>query len=626
MNKYSAAPVTFADYDLKITKNLSDTNFTSDKVVFTFKLQQLNADNQYVDVMNGSTPAEYTVEFTKGESNHTKNIMQDLSFTFTQPGTYSYRIVEVPSQAYPGIIYDPVECFFTIEVKDDGNGQLVVNGVYAGTDTTISGNVISTTFNNQFIITGAAEVVLNISKTMNDFGTGANIPLSDFEFTVHEVATADGTADNSNIIATLKSNGEGHAVFSRVFSQSLDEAYKLKTHYYVIKEVNKGNMSYPGTVGYDTTEYRVTVEAGSTSTSTSGVVSPTMIVYVNGQQVYPTSSSISTAAEGDNILIANVGLSFANTYTPNSVHLTIPVSGIKTLKGYPDGVNLPEFTFIISKSDENGNVIDNTSLTKTVQGSGTFVFTDLVDDPLTAENEATALFSYNKTGNYYYVVEETAGTNAGIAYDSTKYLVTVSVTSDHLGGLTATMTKVQDLLAAGAPEAVIEFVNTYTVDNAEVVLKGKKTLVSDLWTLNPNTFSFNLYETTDTFDTTGLTPFQTTTNGLGNDTGAFQFALNYGEAGKHYYVIEEVVPSGIDSNNKLNGITYDVAKYQVTVDVKDQGTGELSTTVTGLDSNNLASFTNKYDVASTTAIIKGSKHIDGALLDALYQGTEFFNF
>lgn len=618
VNTYKPMPNDPVTFTLTGTKKLNDTSFTS-AVDFNFKLEKLNPETKVYEIVKDSLGNEkkYTVSYGPGDTEPSKQFTDSLTFEYDKAGTYSYRITEIPSELYPGIVYDPVQCFFTVEVTDDGTGKLVVN-VVAGSDTTITGNTILVEFNNQYIVNGFAEVILEMTKEIDNGHTGTTIPLSYFQFEVYQ-ADNNYVIDSSKTPVTVMTNASGKAAFNVVFTQGEFD----KDFYYVIKEkANSITTSYPGTIGYDTTEYRMHVKTGTKIVNSEVIPTIDVKIYTgdinNPTLVYPDSTNLISESGREVVLEIKEKVKFKNTYSPTPVGLTIPVTGFKHFDGYPDGLQVPQFTFKITKLDGTGT-LTNESLTQTVAGSDGFAFVN------------ADFFKYEKAGTYQYVVEEVIPSNAsmnklnGITYDETKYLVTVKVTGDDHGALHASIDSIENMSSLGT-QTVIEFHNTYSSEDVDVVLNGHKTLVSDLWTLNPNTFSFNLYETEDTFDTTGKTPIQTVTNGLGNDAGAFQFALNYEKAGKYYYVIEEVVPSGVDSNNKLNGITFDTTKYHVTVEVKDQGTGELSTTVTGLDSNNLASFTNKYDVQSIDSTIKGSKHIDGALLDAKYQGTEFYKF
>ena len=97
-------------------------------------------------------------------------------------------------------------------------------------------------------------------------------------------------------------------------------------------------------------------------------------------------------------------------------------------------------------------------------------------------------------------------------------------------------------------------------------MKGDKKLVE-------GQFKFELKE--------GDKVVETATNAA-DGTVTFK-AIKYNEAGKHTYTITEV-------DSKEENVTYDTAKHEVTVEVVDNGTGQLVTTVTG----NNPTFTNTY--------------------------------
>ena len=81
--------------------------------------------------------------------------------------------------------------------------------------------------------------------------------------------------------------------------------------------------------------------------------------------------------------------------------------------------------------------------------------------------------------------------------------------------------------------------------------------------------------------------------------------IEFNEAGDHTYTISEKVGSEA-------GVTYDTAKHEVKVNVKDNGEGKLVATVTG----NNPTFTNTYKAASTTVNITAKKVLEGKALEA----------
>ncbi|WP_306806725.1 Spy0128 family protein, partial [Streptococcus sp. HMSC072D05] len=81
--------------------------------------------------------------------------------------------------------------------------------------------------------------------------------------------------------------------------------------------------------------------------------------------------------------------------------------------------------------------------------------------------------------------------------------------------------------------------------------------------------------------------------------------IEYNEAGDHTYTISEKAGSEA-------GVTYDTATHEVTVNVTDNGQGQLEAAVAG----NNPTFTNTYKAAKTSATITAKKVLEGKALEA----------
>ena len=79
--------------------------------------------------------------------------------------------------------------------------------------------------------------------------------------------------------------------------------------------------------------------------------------------------------------------------------------------------------------------------------------------------------------------------------------------------------------------------------------------------------------------------------------------IEYNEAGIHLHYLRK---AGSEA-----GVTYDTTKHEVTVEVVDNGAGQLVATAT-----NNPTFTNTYKAATTTATITATKVLNGKALEA----------
>ena len=205
----------------------------------------------------------------------------------------------------------------------------------------------------------------------------------------------------------------------------------------------------------------------------------------------------------------------------------------------------------------------------------------------TAKNAAdgTVTFKeieYAAAGEYTYTITEKAGSEAGVTYDTATHEVTVIVTDDGQGQLVAAVT-------GNNPT----FTNTYKAAPAKIAIEAKKVLNGK--ELEIDEFEFELKE--------GDKVVATAKNAAG---GLIRFSeISYSTAGVYNYTITEKV------GNKL-GVTYDKTEHPVTVEVKDNGSGQLVTTVT----SETPVFVNDYKAEPAQATIKAKKVLKGKALEA----------
>ena len=205
----------------------------------------------------------------------------------------------------------------------------------------------------------------------------------------------------------------------------------------------------------------------------------------------------------------------------------------------------------------------------------------------TAKNAAdgTVTFKeieYNEAGDYTYTISEKAGSEKGVTYDTAKHEVKVNVTDNGQGQLEAAVT-------GNNPT----FTNTYKATPAKIAIEAKKVLNGK--ELEIDEFEFELKE--------GDKVVATAKNAAG---GLIRFSeISYSTAGVYNYTITEKV------GNKL-GVTYDKTEHPVTVEVKDNGSGQLVATVT----SETPVFVNDYKAEPAQATIKAKKVLKGKALEA----------
>ena len=205
----------------------------------------------------------------------------------------------------------------------------------------------------------------------------------------------------------------------------------------------------------------------------------------------------------------------------------------------------------------------------------------------TAKNAADGTVTFKEiefetAGDYTYTITEKAGSEKGVTYDTAKHEVKVNVTDNGQGQLVSTVT-------GNNPT----FTNTYKAAPAKIAIEAKKVLNGK--ELEIDEFEFELKE--------GDKVVATAKNAAG---GLIRFSeISYSTAGVYNYTITEKV------GNKL-GVTYDKTEHPVTVEVKDNGSGQLVATVT----SETPVFVNDYKAEPAQATIKAKKVLKGKALEA----------
>ena len=253
------------------------------------------------------------------------------------------------------------------------------------------------------------------------------------------------------------------------------------------------------------------------------------------------SFSVTVTDDGKGNLTAEMSgpVSFANTYAvaPLSYSVSRDVSVKKELAGRD--LREGEFSFELLEGDD-------VVATATNAADGTVTFPEL---------------TYDAPGEHSYTVREVAGDAAGVSYDTTAYAVSVKVSDNGDGTLSAT--------ASG--DTSVTFKNVYEAAPATVTLNAKKVLEGA--ELADGEFTFCLENGGQLMD-------EATNDADGNVT-FHELALK--QAGTYTFTVSEIAGSE-------EGVTYDSSQKTVTVTVTDDGNGQLQASVEG----NGQTFTNTY--------------------------------
>ncbi len=630
---------------LKVTKNVTGRNATEQ---FAFALTpdadtQAAIDNGSIKVADGANQASTS---TKGYI--AKDGFETVSFgkyTFYKEGTYHFTADETTETSAPGWTYDSSTHDITVTVAKGADGSLTAStegnnpmftNSYAAAPVAakipvtkrldVSDGLTAPDISGKYTFTlkAATEGAPLPEKTSlaNPDADGGTVEFGDitytkpgtYEYTVAESGSVAGVAndpvpertvqvvvaDDGRGQLTATVNGGSEIGFTNTYTVGeakarIDVVKSLRSsdglvppdisgkYTFTLAAVTEGapmpektSLSNPdaaggsmafGDIAYDkpgTYEYTVT-ESGSVDGVTNdpdATKSVTVVVKDN------SDGTMSATVNGGKQLV------FENTYKASPATATISA---KKVLAVASGDNAPDiagkYTFELQAID-NAPLPEKTRATNPDSTGGTVEFGDI---------------TYTKPGTYRYTVTE-SGSVAGVANDNqTKKHVTVTVTDNSDGTLSAEVTQGKDLT----------FTNTYKVASTTASIPVTKKLSVPEGLTGPGSiagkYTFNL----EAVDGAPL-PAATSLTNPDRDGGTVEFGkITYTQPGTYKYTVTE--------SGSVDGVTNDEqATKNVAVVVADNGDGTLTATVNG---GKNVTFTNAYAAASTKASIPVTKRL-----------------
>ena len=558
--KDEPVPAVFNVTAKKVVEGRTDKLPKADE--FTFNL--FTAENLKDPVATAKSKADGTITF---ENLQVKGA-----------GTYHYIIKEDTSTAVAGVAFDT-------EAKEVTVAATFQSGVLTATVTSAE-----PTFTNTYKATPAKETI-TAKKVLN----GKDLEADKYEFELKEgdevIATAKNAADGTVTFKEIEYNEAGDHTYtiSEIVGSEAGVTYDKSTHNVTVKVTDNGQGKLVADVKDNNPTFTNTYKA----TSTTATITATKVLegkaleadkyefeLKEGDKVVATAKNAAdgtvtfeaieyTAAGNHTYTISEKAGSEAGvTYdtAKHEVKVNVKDDGAGKLVATVTGNN-PTFTNTYKAASTTVNITATKVLNGKALEAGKYEFELKEGDKVigTATNAADGKVAfegieYKEAGSHTYTISEKAGNEAGVTYDTATHEVTVKVTDNGQGKLVATVTDNNPT-----------FTNTYVASSTQVTFTAKKVLEGK--ELVKDQFKFELKE--------GDTVVATATNAA-DGTVTFK-AIEYATAGKHTYTITEV-------DSKEENVTYDTAKHEVTVEVVDNGTGQLVTTVTG----NNPTFTNTY--------------------------------
>lgn len=379
-NHYSPKNV---GYSISGVKNIVNTDTATSRVPqdgeFKFQLNAVSAHDA-----DGNAISMNDMPMPAGSQNGTVTVTNKGSgFTFgqmvyTMPGVYTYHVKELAGMDKT-IGYSTQEYDVTVTVTDHG-------GMLAATADSQTNDI---RFDNTYTPTPAS-VQLEAAKHLTGRG------LNDNEFSA-ELKDSNGNLLQTKQFTHSPRNTQSDKVAAREGDGTLDfdklTFDKTGVYMYTVDEQD-GTL---GGVTYDNTIHTVTVTVTEDAKSHRLVAS---VAYSNGK------------ASEKSIL-------FQNTYQPEDV--LVGLSAKKNLTGR----ELQAYEFEFELVDDKGNVIDSEKNDK--QGNIQF-------KPLTYGRDNDGV---DDCGEYQYVIREKNTGEKNVTYDKTEHHVTVTVSDNLQGNLTA---------------------------------------------------------------------------------------------------------------------------------------------------------------------------------------------
>ena len=511
------------------------------------------------DLAEASEILRSNVTGTNGQASITLNYAANRA---TMEGAvFTYYLTEV-NTGNPNIAYDTAIYKVDVTVKDMGDGTVTATAVV----TPHSGGAVEAgkaTFTNTYVpsasdfVTISGEKVISGDRVLN---------AGEFAFvlgtlTLHAPMPAETVVYN---------NADGSFSFPAI------EFTTPGTFAYYITERFDNPI---GGFTYDQAVYDVTIQVVDNGDATLSAT----IVSIDRVTV----AGISAAEE----------IVFTNLYDATDASVVVDGTKILTGKTMQDG----EFTFRLSAVTDGAPMPAAADVTNTASGAFSF-----------------GSITYSKAGVYVYKVTEENGGDARYDYDQSEYLITVTVTDNSRGALSAEVTMTKNGVAASQIVFRNGFVPTPITYDIYTDFGGKKALEGR--PMEAGEFEFRLIN--------AINGQQIGKSVKNNASGDFKFpAVTLTTPGIYHYKITETV-------GDANGVTYDKSSFHVRLEVVQDDSGVLHiadkqlhkgtvskveaggvftevTTYENITANGTIRFTNTYNAAPVSVTLEATKVLEG---------------
>ena len=420
--------------------------------------------------------ATATAPAADAENQQTVKIdFETLHFTkASEDGPFEFYITEIPGND-KGMNYDSQPHRIPVYVTDDGEGHLTAKVE----DSSITNLNFNNVYNSSVEYSNKAGLV--IQKTLN----GRDMTAGQFEFTVEAQDSVSGdTAVTAHQAAGKLGFGQGETnkVFQSVAATdgtacSIDilDGQKVefnqddagKTFCYKVTETKGGADGYTN----DTTEYRV--EIALEDLGAGAMKATTTVTDVTHKREVSETEVRSDDPDGKKIAV----IPFTNSYSASGElggQGSAKIEASKTLKGRT--MKKDEFTFQVTNANdtkEQKTVLSTGKNAVAEAGKpGAVNFSEIKYTTAQLKQDVENGLAVKEGNEYTYqyeVSEVTENLPAGVSPEEGSFAVTVTVTDNGNGTLTAAVTYPDD-------KNKLDFVNDYDTKTVFVPIKGIKSL------------------------------------------------------------------------------------------------------------------------------------------------------
>lgn len=549
-------------FKFKITGDESDKRFTVNDDTGESKSNTVLVGIDHIgnnDIGTFEFPLmTYTAEDLKDETPTDDGVREkDFTYTIEEDKT---GIVPDKDGLYikDGVTYDNSGYTIKVHLEDNGSGNLTATMKLVTNETETD---LSESSKGDYVL-------YTLPAAVDENATFTNIYDTEGWFEIPAVKYLNGRnfkkGDKFTFIVTKNNVEFDKVTIEPTETDGNEKEIKFKTDVYSLKDVGK-------TYHYSIREDHENTITGVKDSNRVYEVSVTITDEAkNGQlEVVAVDHRTVTKEDGTKETIEEpfTKATFINEYTADS---TVQISAEKNLS--PVELKDNAFSFTLTQTDKNGEVLTKTEKDKDDQDVAVPVYTETVKNQ--GSNVAFKPITYSQKDvgkTYYYTVKEEIPKDipAGYTYSQSEYRVKVVVSAAEDGDkdnklkVVKTITKVTD--KGNMETEDIIFDNFYKAEGS-VNFAAKKEVTG--YTKNLPEFKFIITENGKEVAT-----------GKNDKNGNIEFSeikytydsSNNSSIGEHTYVISEVQPKSGDN------YIYDKGTYQAVINVTDNGDGTLKT-------------------------------------------------